>query len=77
MKGLLKISICLAVVVSAIALGGAAHMLSAMLNAGPLTRTDDYLQLLHTFHVWLVCSVFAIAIAGLLWWIYRKQYNAD
>ena len=77
MKALLKISICLAVVVSAVALGGTAHLLSGMLNAGPLTRRDDYLQQLHSFHVWLVYCAIAVGITILLWWTYRRQNNAE
>jgi H+/Cl- antiporter ClcA len=77
MKALLKISICLAVLISAVALGGAAYLLSGMLNAGPLTRRDDYLQLLHSFHLWLLYSAIAVGITILLWWTYRRQNNAE
>jgi hypothetical protein len=77
MKALLRISICLALLVSAVALGGAAHLLSGMLNAGPLTRRDDYLQLLHSFHMWLLYSAIAVGITILLWWTYRQQHNAE
>ncbi len=75
MKAALKFSICLAVVVSAVALGGAAHWLSGMLNAGPLTRRDDYLQLQHSFHVWFLYSAIAVGVTILLWWTFRRRYN--
>jgi hypothetical protein len=75
MKSALKFSMCLAVIVSAVALGGAGRALSAVFQAGPLTRQDDYLELQHSFHLWAFYSVVAIGITIWLWWTYRRQYN--
>jgi hypothetical protein len=76
MKTTLKFSIFLAVLVSAVAFGGAGHALSGIVHAGPLMRRDDYLELQHMFYVWAFYSAIGIGVTLWLWWTYRREYSS-
>jgi type VI protein secretion system component VasK len=75
MKAALKFSLFVAVLVSAVALGGSAYALAGIFNAGPVMRRDDYLQLQHLFHTWALYSVVGLGITIWLWWTYRREYG--